>query len=63
MGLVEALPTNSLVGRWQVEGYQVDVSVDTGIIGLPQVGSLVLVQGTPNYANVLQAEQIDVQGN
>ena len=63
MGLVEALPYSGLVGRWQVAGYQVDVSVGTGILGLPQVGSLVRVQGTPNYANVLQAEQIDVQGN
>ena len=45
VGLVETLPNSGLVGRWQVEGYQVDVSLDTGILGLPQVGSLVRVQG------------------
>lgn len=61
VGLVETLPQGTLVGLWRIAGYYVDVSADTGILGAPEIGSLVWVQGTPDYGNILHAELIEVQ--
>ncbi len=56
--LVVALPASGLLGIWEVGPYRVEVSQSTGIVGTPQVGSMVWVSGTPDYANVIQAQLI-----
>lgn len=63
VGLVETLPPGGFAGRWRIGGYLVEVTGQTGIIGAPAVGSLVWVQGIPDTAAILHAEQITVQGN
>lgn len=59
---IVALPPAGLVGIWQVGAYRVEVGQDTGIVGTPRVGAMVWVSGTPDYANVIQAQLIEVLG-
>jgi hypothetical protein len=59
---VVALPAHGVNGIWQVGEYRVEVGPDTGIVGTPRVGAMVWVSGTPDYANVLQAQLIEVLG-
>jgi hypothetical protein len=56
------LPSGGMTGIWQVGGYRVEVSPVTGIVGVPNVGAMIWVSGTPDYANVLQAQLIEVLG-
>lgn len=59
---VAALPSSGYTGIWQVGAYRVQVGPETGIVGAPQVGAIVWVSGTPDYANVIQAQLIEVLG-
>ncbi len=59
---IVALPPTGLQGIWQVGEYRVEVGPETGIVGAPHAGSMVWVSGIPDYANVLQAELIEVLG-
>ena len=59
---VVTLPQDGLLGIWQVGDYRVEVSAETGIVGTPHVGAMVWVSGTPDFANVLQAQLIEVLG-
>lgn len=59
---IVALPQGGLPGIWQVGDYRVEVSAETGIVGTPRVGAMVWVSGAPDFANVLQAQLIEVLG-
>lgn len=59
---IRAMPADTSWGIWQVGQYRVEVGQETGIIGSPQVGDMVWVSGTPDYANILQAQVIEVLG-
>lgn len=59
---VMALPATGVAGIWQVGEYRVEVGADTGIVGTPRAGAMVWVSGTPDYANILQAQLIEVLG-
>ena len=50
------------MGIWQVGEYRVEVGPATGIVGTPRVGAMVWVSGTPDYANIVQAQLIEVLG-
>lgn len=60
--LIVALPPAGLTGIWQVGSYRVEVSQDSGIVGVPRVGAMVWLSGAPDYANVIQAQLIEVLG-
>lgn len=62
VGQIVSLPPSGLVGIWQVGQYRIEVTPDTGVVGLPHVGAMVWVSGTPDYANVIQAQLIEVLG-
>lgn len=62
IGQIEALPPSGVAGIWRVGEYSVEVSSTTGIVGNPGVGDMVWVSGAPDYANVLQAQLIEVLG-
>lgn len=62
VGQIAALPAAGLTGIWQVGAYRVEVGQDTGIVGTPQVGAMVWLSGAPDYANVIQAQLIEVLG-
>jgi hypothetical protein len=62
VGQIAALPANSLMGIWQVSGYRVEVGPATGIVGTPRLGAMVWASGTPDYANIVQAQLIEVLG-
>ncbi len=63
IGQVQSLPSGGVAGIWQVEQYRVEVGPTTGIVGTPQVGDMAWVSGTPDYANILQAQLIEVLGD
>ncbi len=62
IGPIVSLPSVGLPGIWQVEQYRVEVNAMTGILGTPDVGDMVWVSGMPDYANVVQAQLIEVLG-
>jgi hypothetical protein len=62
VGQIASLPASGLVGIWQVDAYRVEVGQGTGIVGTPGVGAMVWVSGAPDYANILQAQLIEVLG-
>jgi hypothetical protein len=62
VGQIASLPAGGLVGIWQVDAYRVEVGLGTGIVGTPGVGAMVWVSGAPDYANILQAQLIEVLG-
>jgi hypothetical protein len=62
VGQIVSLPPSGLFGIWQVGQYRVEVASDTGIVGTPHAGAMVWVSGTPDYANVIQAQLIEVLG-
>jgi hypothetical protein len=62
VGQIVDLPANGLVGIWQVDAYRVEIGQETGIVGTPGVGAMVWVSGPPDYANVLQAQLVEVVG-
>jgi hypothetical protein len=62
VGSIVALPANGLMGIWQVGEYRSEVGPATGIVGTPRVGAMVWVSGTPDYANIVQAQLIEVLG-
>lgn len=59
---IVALPAGGSIGIWQVGEYRVQVSPGTGIVGTPRVGAMAWVSGAPDYANVIQAQLIEVIG-
>lgn len=63
VGQIAALPADPRAGIWQVGEYRVQVSSATGIVGVPAVGAMVWVSGAPDYANVIQAQLVEVLGN
>ncbi len=62
VGQVVSLPPSGLFGIWQVGQYRVEVASGAGIVGSPRVGAMVWVSGPPDYANVIQAQLIEVLG-
>ncbi len=62
VGQIVVLPGNGLAGIWQVGEYRVEVGPGTGIVGTPRVGAMVWLSGTPDYANIVQAQLIEVLG-
>jgi hypothetical protein len=59
---IVSLPPNDLFGIWKVGQYRVEVTPNTGIVGSPHAGSMVWISGTPDFANVIQAQLIEVLG-
>lgn len=62
VGQIVSLPSSGLAGIWQVGEYRVEVSSATGIVGTPHVGGMAWVSGVPDYANIVQAQLIEVLG-
>lgn len=63
VGQVVALPADPRAGMWQVGEYRIQTNPNTGIVGVPVVGAMVWVSGAPDYANVIQAQLIQLLGN
>lgn len=59
-GVVEQLPAGGLLGTWQVAGYRVIVTGDTGIKGVPSVGAFVWINGYSNYDATVTADLVEV---
>jgi hypothetical protein len=59
-GVVESMPAGGSVGTWRVAGYRVIVTEDTGIKGVPRVGSFVWVNGYSNYDASIVAVLVEV---
>lgn len=59
---IVAMPDNGVLGMWEVGEYRVEVLPSTGIVGAPHVGAMVWVSGAPDYANIIQAQLVEVLG-
>jgi uncharacterized repeat protein (TIGR01451 family) len=61
-GVVQAMPSDSHLGQWKVQGLTVNVTEGTEVKGDPQVGSFVKVEGTITPDGIIEARELKAKG-